>query len=249
MSLIETANMHTTPMSFIEHIIEPDKLLLVWQSPNEEHPRTRFVVGELDRDNENVSLTYLIDSKDFIEAKKLGFTGYPAFQDTIKIHTNVLDALMRRLPPKTRGDFDLYLQGLRLQPNNNLSNFGLLGYSGARLPSDEFSIVHPFYGVEQECELLIEVAGFRYLYKDHNDIQIKEPISFKLVECYVKTQAPALLIFTGQKHIGYVTRALVPTFIDWAKSNRIVSAWVEKVNGTPGRPSVYVFVNVSSKKN
>src|SRR5262245_43162394 len=109
-------------MHFIEHIIEPTKLLLAWQSFNDKE-RTRYIVAQLERIGEDIKLTYLTDSKDFETARSKGFEAYPAFQDTNKNYTNVLDALMRRLPPRSRGDFPEYLQGLRIKPDTQLSNF------------------------------------------------------------------------------------------------------------------------------
>lgn len=67
-------------MNFIEHIIEPKKLLLAWQSPNE-NCRTRYIVAELNRVQDEISLTYLADTEDFRKAQKKGFESYPAFQD------------------------------------------------------------------------------------------------------------------------------------------------------------------------
>src|SRR5688572_15983913 len=101
-------------MHLIEHIIEPTKLLLAWQSADEQH-RTRYIVAELKRVGEEVSLVYLPNTADFIEAQKKGFTAYPAFQDTNIHYHNVLDTFMRRLPPRTRGDFTQYLEGQRLK--------------------------------------------------------------------------------------------------------------------------------------
>ena len=60
-------------MHFIEHIIEPQKLLLAWQSSDEQH-RTRYIVAELFRTPENkIDLIYLKNSQDFHKAKKKGF--------------------------------------------------------------------------------------------------------------------------------------------------------------------------------
>lgn len=109
-------------MRFIEHIIEPTKLLLAWQSLDESH-RARYIVAELNRNGDKIDLTYLTHTKDFQEATSKGFEGYPAFQDTNKMHSNVLDAFMRRLPPRARGDFIQYLEVLitGVRPSLNTS--------------------------------------------------------------------------------------------------------------------------------
>ncbi|OAI47687.1 hypothetical protein AYO45_05655 [Gammaproteobacteria bacterium SCGC AG-212-F23] len=232
-------------MHFIEHIIEPNKLLLAWQSSDEQH-RTRYIVAELNRaENDQITLTYLTNEDDFRKAQSKGFESYPAFPDISKTYDNVLDAFMRRLPPRTRGDFTQYLEGLRLKPDTKLSDFALLGYSGAKLPSDGFSIIHPFNNVRGACELLIEAAGFRHIKKKHDiEINVNDSATFSK-EFNEATQAEAIHITVNSQHIGYVNRGLLPTFFDWMNNNRIVNAWVEKINGTPDKPSRYLYVKIS----
>jgi len=232
-------------MRFIEHIIEPTKLLLAWQSSDEKH-RTRYIVAELNRIGEEITLTYLPNTKDFNDAQQHGFEAYPAFQDTQKTHRNVLDAFMRRLPPRTRGDFTQYLEGLRLKPTTQLSNFALLGYSGAKLPSDGFSIIHPFNDINSPCELLIEVAGFRHI-NPNAKIILNEPASFSK-EFNQAIQEEAIRINIIQQHIGYVCRGLLPSFSKWLDNKQITGAWVEKTNGMPGKPTVYLYVKISVGK-
>ena len=230
-------------MHFIEHIIEPTRILLAWQSLDENH-RTRYIVAELKQVNEQINLNYLVDTSDFNKAKTRGFESYPAFQDIHKTHHNVLDAFMRRLPPRTRGDFEQYLEGIRLKPNVTLSPFALLGYSGARLPSDGFSLIHPFNNVSGECELLIEAAGYRHVRHQHTEeVIVNTPVSFS-TEFHKDTQEDAIVITAAGQKIGYVNRGLLPTFHEWINTGRISNAWVEKINGTPGRPMAYIYVKI-----
>lgn len=235
-------------MHFINHIIEPKRLLLAWQSPEKRY-RTRYIVAELNATGTDISLTYLPESKDYQEAQNKGFDSYPAFPSANVLHHNVLDAFMRRLPPRTRGDFTPYLEGLRLKPDAKLSDFALLGYSGAKLPSDGFSIIHPFYNVDGACELLLEAAGYRHLQKDNDhpvEIKVGDPASFSK-EFNETIQEDAIYISVGQTRIGYVNRGLIPAFRDWMASGRIANAWIEKLNGTPERPTVYIYVEVAGK--
>ena len=238
-------------MHFIEHIIEPTKLLLAWQSMDEKH-RRRYIVAELHCIADDYTLTYLHNSKDFIEAQKHGFEYYPAFKEITKVHHNALDAFMRRLPPRKRGDFSEYLAGLRLSPDAQLSDFALLGYSGAKLLSDGFSIIHPFNDVDGPCELLIEAAGYKYRQKNSTILpQINSRATFSKV-MYRPTQEDsyeedAIAIDVEGSCIGYVYRGLIPTFLDWMKNGRIIGAWVEKTNGTSDKPTVYLYVQVSAK--
>ncbi len=234
-------------MNFIKHIIEPTKLLLAWQPLDEAH-RTRYIVAELCHTEGGVNLTYLVGTNDFNEAQLMGFESYPAFQDINKTHYNVLDTFMRRLPPRSRGDFTQYLAGIRLSPDSSFSDFALLGYSGAKLLSDGFSIIHPFNNVSDEHELLLEVAGFRHM--ENNDVKIVEgaPVTFLIVDKHEITQEPAIRIMVDDKNLGYVNRGLIPTVLEWIKDKRILGAWIEKINGTPTRPLVYIYTQVLEKE-
>lgn len=234
----------------IEHIIEPETLLLAWQSLDEKD-RTRHIVAELYRVQNEISMTYLTHTKDFERAQAKGFECYPAFQDTSKTHLNVLNAFMRRLPPRTRDDFAQYLEGLRLPADTNLlSDFALLGYSGAKLLSDGFSIIHPFTHTSGPCELLVEIAGFRHMPENHNKkIEIGASASFVTQEIHPSTNEPAILIMVNGENLGYVNRGLIPTFLNWMENDRVAKAWVEKINGSPGKPTVYLYVKISAEKS
>ncbi len=227
---------------FIEHIIEPTKLLMTWQDNQE---RTRYVVAELNRVDDKIKLQYLVDSNDFLKARSCGFEYYPAFQNINETYeSGVLDSLMRRLPPKSRADYAQYLEGFRIQPNTNLSDFALLGYTGARLPSDGFAIVNPFYEINTSFEFLLEAAGYRYI--SNLKIDYDDRVSFRK-EFDNNRNEEVIKIFVGDQHIGYVTRALIPYMKAWIVSGRIVDAWVEKKNGNPEQPVVYIYVEISAK--
>ncbi len=228
-------------MHFIEHIIEPMKLLMTWRQSLDNLDRTRYVVAELNRADGNVSLKYLVNSDDFQKAKQLGFEGYPAFQDTNKIHdVGVLDALMRRLPPRTRGDFQEYLEGFRIKPNAKFSDFALLGYTAAKLPSDRFAIINPFDRVNGQIEFLLEAAGYRFMNTPGAEINIDDLARFQEESQIINGKLEnTIKIFVNDLHIGYVTRALLPTFHEWIANKRISKACVEKKNGNPGQPVIY----------
>ncbi len=235
-------------MHFIEHIIEPTKLLLAWQ-PADENRRTRYIVAELSRaENQSITLNYLVNTDDFHKAQDSGFESYPAFQDINKCYPDVLAAFMRRLPPRSRGDFSQYLEGIRLKPTAQISDFALLGYSGAKLLSDGFSIIHPFNHVDGNCELLLEAAGFRHLKKDQAiEIKIGELATFSKAFHNI-TREKAIQITVDDKQIGYVNRGLIPTFTDWIDNKRIADAWIEKINDTHEKPSVYVYVKICAAR-
>jgi hypothetical protein len=229
-------------MNLIKHIIEPNRLLLIWQAP-EGCDRTRRVIGELRRVDDNVVLKYLTDSDDFEAAQKCGFKGYPAFMKFSRIYDEgVLETFMKRLPPRNRPDFAEYLENLRIPSDAKLSDFALLGYSGAKLPSDWFAIAISFDDVREPCEFLTEVAGFRY----YEGMKMEVPVGASVdLEADPENQHDPMAIkvtFDGHK-IGYIGRGQLVAFHKWLNNDQI-TAVVEKSNGRTDRPSIMLFVTV-----
>ncbi len=148
-------------MRYIEHIVEPEKLLLSWQAKN---VRQRMFVAELIRNGDDANLVYLKDSEDFSKAQGLGFENYPGFNTKKEVHENVLGSFMKRLPPRSRGDFGRFLDALRLkgEVKDEISDFVLLGYSGAKLPDDDFTVIHTFENATVPFELMLSVQGYQY---------------------------------------------------------------------------------------
>src|SRR5437879_2933750 len=108
-------------MNYIRHVVEFDKLNLVWQSDNDPN-HLRYIVAELTRQGNNVQLKYLKSTQDFETALGFGFKGYPAFNTEKADHSSgVLEAFKRRLPPRTRGDFGKYLEMFRLPQSIKIS--------------------------------------------------------------------------------------------------------------------------------
>jgi hypothetical protein len=56
-------------MKYIEHIIEPEKLLLSWQTSQLGQNRGRMFVAELIHKGEDADLVYLFDSDEFLVAQ------------------------------------------------------------------------------------------------------------------------------------------------------------------------------------
>lgn len=226
----------------IEHLVDFDKLYLVWQAPQDPH-RLRYTVAVLIRTAFGVEFRYLKSSEDYQRAIKLGFTGYPAFNTDKEIHTvGVLDAFTRRLPPNTRGDFKQYLEILRLPTEP--SEFSLLGYAGAKLPGDSFTIIPSFEKVTNAFEFLMDVAGFRHeVEMDLEKINLGTAVTF-VEEPENIIDPDAIRICIENMKIGYVTRALLPAFHEWMKTGRQIDAVIERKNGQPDSPVLYLFVRV-----
>lgn len=232
-------------MNRLTYLHEPDRLLLTWQQPDNLPPRTRRVVAEIVRDNDKIVFRYLPDTADYQAALANGFLGYPAFDPAIIVHeTGVLEALSRRLPPRKRDDFAEYLVQYRLPENFNGSDLALLGYTGGRLPSDTFGFVPDFSQTVLPIDLLLEVAGHRHQ-ESMGCFQPKEgmPITFQL-DPENAFDADAVQVLHDNQCLGYVNRALHPWFANLLRNGRPIAAFIERVNGKPDRPLIYVMCRI-----
>lgn len=234
-------------MSQIEHILHPKRLLLVWRPSQTGSARTRRVVAEVVQpaDNANAVLRYLADSEDFADATAEGFQGYPAFKlEQIEHASNVLDSFVRRLPPRSREDFDQYLNRHRLPSNTELSDMALLAYTNAKLPSDGFELFPDLTNTRPPFELVIEVAGFRHQdCVSLDDIYVGDPIVLK-PEPENQFDSNAIGVFHNSAKIGYIDRAQAPSFQAWIRNGFRINATVERINGRVDRPLIYVFITV-----
>lgn len=232
-------------MTSLSHIVEPVKLLLTWQPRPDREPRTRRVVGEVVIGAEGEFMfRYLSGTEDFTRAREAGFVDYPAFNVRApQVTQGVIEALLRRLPPRNREDFDRYLQLHRLPTPFKFSDFALLGYTGAQLPGDGFSLVPMFPLDVRECEFITEVAGVRHV-AGANASQIKVGDALTLARASLNPVDPdAIHVLRDGHPIGFINRAIRLSFNEWMKTHDI-SMTVDRLNGTPDRPMVYAWVRV-----
>ena len=226
-------------MNLIHHINQPKRLLLAWQSLK--GTRTRYVVGELCLDGGSCRFSYLPNTEDFVKAVDEGFVCYPAFRKLNQEYSEgVLETFMSRIPPRKRGDFNKYLAQWRLAPDLDISDFALLGHTGAKLPNDGFSLINPFENIDTSFEFYIEVAGFRYQENVCLDeVSIGMSVSFASEVGNVFDQHAVSINVLGNK-IGYVNKIQSPAFKQWLEHYSI-DACIERINGTSDRPLIYIF--------
>lgn len=234
-------------MNFIEHILEPDHLLLAWQAGSVD--RTRYVVGDLYRRIDcRAVLAYRRDDEELVRAQRLGFQGYPAFKRLDREYDQgVLKTFMRRLPPRNRNDFGQYLRQLRIPDDAEISDFALLGYSEARLPGDGFSLINPFDAVDGPCEFLTEIAGFRYQETAIAEITLGEFVEFR-PEPENPHDDRAIAVYASDHRIGYINRAQITAFHGWLAEDRL-SAVIERISDKPDHPRVFLFVSVAAQRD
>lgn len=241
---------------WIRTVAEPRRLILTWQAPDQFGPanRTRWAVGVVERQDSTATFRYL-SSEEFglfnpgrslEQLMSFGYRGYPAFRQKDEkqiFDAGVLATFLRRLPPRSRPDFSSYLRSFRVDPAAAMSDFALLGITEAKLPSDGFSLVDPLDARLLTCDLMLEIAGYRYYARK----LLKDPSVGDLVsieEDPDKTYEPhAVAVYLGDAKIGNINRLQAPTFISWLADRRL-SAVVERVNGTPERPRLHIFVQV-----
>jgi hypothetical protein len=233
----------------LRNIVEPEALLLTWQPPEEAlADRTRRVVARIEPDHTGqLTFEYLRGADDFLKAREAGFQGFPLISmQSERVSEGVLEALMRRLPPRRRDDFDKYLDQHRLPSPFAFSDLALLGHTGARLPSDGFSLVPVFPSAHTgPCDFIVEVAGLRHVFTgDVSSIRLGDAVSIR-AEPDNAIDARAVAIVWQGKPIGYVSRVLQGPFTDWLLS-RQSTAQVTRVNGKPSRPLVYVAIRISA---
>jgi hypothetical protein len=195
---------------FIEHLVEPQRLLLYWQA-RESKKRSRYRVGQLVMKGGQVVLQY-DHGPEMAEAKQMGFEGYPAFPLKQVEHSHqVMEAFKRRLPPRSRGDFSRYLELRAIQADAEISDFALLGYSGAKLPNDGFELVHPFDDPPEAFEVLLEVAGFRHEAElDASELNKGDPVQF-VPEPENPVDTQAIRMESAGRKLGYVPRGHLDT--------------------------------------
>lgn len=232
-------------MITLHHIVEPTRLLMTWKPLDRNAPsRTRRVIGEVCQESGGrIVFRYLKNTPDFEAARETGFKGFPAFRlKDDEVRQGVIESLLRRLPPRKREDFADFLAQHRLPSPFNHSDMALLGYTGARLPSDGFALVPDFSASEAPCDYLMEVAGVRHILgTDLSSIHEGAAVEFVIDRENIVDRDALLVVCHGQK-IGYVNRAFRETLHRWLKQYR-VSATIEKLNGKPERPLVYVRIS------
>lgn len=236
-------------MRYIQHIIEPQELLLSWQTDSPEN-RMRLFVAKLIRNGNDADLVYLKDTPDFKTAQKNGFDCYPGLSVETDRHINILATFMKRLPPRSRNDFPKFLNALRLNPQDSgkISNFALLGYSNAKLPGDGFTVINPFTNIEPPFELLMQVQGYRFFTDPDLHESLKEglAVSFQAQPQNLKDPKAIMILIDGRQ-IGYACKGLTDSLHRWIKSGYDISASIERINGTPERPDVFILVEISTK--
>lgn len=206
-----------------------------------------FVAELVRTDDGNANLIYFNKTEDFKKAQKRGFENYPGYSIDQSEHKNVLISFLKRIPPRSRKDFDRFLNSLRINPDmkEQVSDFALLGYSRASLPSDEFTLIHPFCNAAPPFEFLTPVQGYEYYLKNMPYENMAEglEITFKPEPTNAKDSKAIAMQIDG-KTVGYICRGLLESFHRWLDAGYTIAATIGRINGTPENPKAFAFVTV-----
>lgn len=240
---------------WFEHPAEPARLVLAWQAPDGVADRRRWQVGQIERTSDGVVFRYFqgsefeaANSGRSVEAlRQQGFVSFPAFdyEPGKVVSEGVMATFGRRLPPKSRADFDRYLEYFSINPQTTLSDFALFAITEARLPGDGFSLVDPLDPGLSGGEVSFEIAGFR-----HEKVTNKPEVgqSLRLVpEPGNLHDEHAIQVFLGGERIGYVNRIQAPVIGEWL-ADRYLECVVLRFNGRPGAPRAYALLRLHPRK-
>jgi len=229
-------------MRKLKNIVEPESLLLVWQEPVS---RARYVVGRVTRDNGGYCFRYLPGS-DLETAKRKGFDGYLAFPHfDAEYRLGVMESFMTRLPPRSWDDFGKFLNYWHLDSSlkDSISDFALLGYTGAALSRDGFRFV-PVFPQLANLEFIVEVAGGRY---QDSPCAIGEAVHFT-TEPDNQYDVDAIRVETRDgRMLGYVMHGLNRQIGEWLENGQL-SGEIVRINGNSLRPVLLIHVEFSRQQ-
>jgi hypothetical protein len=235
---------------WIEHSVEPKRLILEWRPPQQVKVRMRWAVGELVRDSSKVWFRYFGEDEiprqnlrhDLADLKATGFSGYPAFlwKPGQVFEDQAISAFMRRVPSRQRSDFAAYLEQFQVKADSIKSDFQLLAVTGASLPNDGFSLVDPLDSQTDHQDTVLQVYGLQYQNYHLNELKVDDAVIL-IAEPENEHDRFAVKIESGGRKIGYVPRLQAESICSWLRRGQILGN-VLKINGTLDRPRVLIFV-------
>lgn len=242
-------------MKMVEHIINPNRLLLIWQAVDSAAGKgrgDRYIVGEVRKGQEGLILEYYDNDVTQRVAQDFSFNGLTAFPfHSDKIYTNhVEETLAKRLAPSSRLDFADYLRAYRLpiQMASELSVMQLLAYTGGVLAGDGFSFVPTFENIPQPYDFIFEIAGFRHSAGMNigNISNLQGQTVLFNHDSQHQIDKNAIEIICDGINLGYVPKGLNMSFKNDLLGKTILNAHITRINGSKERPSVWVMVSVSA---
>ena len=100
-------------------------------------------------------------------------------------------------------------------------------------------MVDPFDGSLACCDLMLEIAGYRYYPKDIQ-LSVGDPVNLAPEPQNPYDPGAVQVQMAGCK-IGNINRLQAPAFQQWLVE-RQVTAVVERLSDRPGKPRAFIFV-------
>jgi hypothetical protein len=223
------------------------KLWLVWKDPN---TRQRFVVGRLWYDFKYYFQYFQVKDQNGINnfgldlAEEFGFRKLEPFQD-LHVYSNrtLFQVFNRRLPDRTRPDFDILVKEYRLNPD--CTPLELLEATGGRLATDTLEFVTPFTFEESgKFDIDFYIAGWRYYNGESIFDELKNGTPLKLSLDPTNQYDPFAIkvLGPGDVMLGYVP-VYYSRYLDEVVKNNNYQAHVERT-GALNNPQIRVLINV-----
>jgi len=218
------------------------KIYLSWQAAD--HGQ-RYIIAELiEKANGEYCFRY-IPGSDLEEAKKHGFTGYPAFPAFDKEYTNnAIDPFVMRLPARARMDLDILLKYWEIH-DRNITDFDLLAITGGKLRTDNFEFIDP-HKTRRPNQFLTELAGFVHHAEDKKlreipvgtEVQLERDLNNRFDPFAVK------VLYQG-KQIGYIKKVHAQTISEEIAKGKKVKAEVKNfdLNGVVNSVLLKVIIS------
>jgi hypothetical protein len=236
---------------WIEHPSESGRLLLTWRAPETVTTRMRWAVAEVWQTDGEFRFRHLTggefealnEGRSRQQLKEAGFIAFPPLPDEAQVYAGeeVLQALMRRLPPASRPDFPKYLAHHHIKHPTTMTAVQLLGATGAELPNDRFGFVDPLEPSATHLDCLIELHGFRH-YAGNVNLNVEQELRL-LPEPTNAYDPQAIRLTAGGACVGYVSRLQARSVLRYLEVRR-VTAFLARLNGSPDRPRAFAMLHV-----
>ena len=206
---------------WISHFSEPSRLLLAWRgtrSKRRTHAlRCRQAIAQ--RKRCHAALSERARGRKAQEARVSGISSLQV--RSARTSARRACGLSSPIAATSPAGFDAYKAQFRLKPDLGLTDFALLAYTGARLPSDGFSVVDKLEDVRAPSELVLEIVGHRHwVTKLKSPLHIGEALDL-LPEPENPVDKNAVVMKARGNVVGYVNRLQTAAFQKWLREGSV----------------------------
>jgi hypothetical protein len=196
--------------------------------------------------NSNDPCSHNINNCGLDKAQEHGFTCLEPFKEQSETYSSkeLFNFFDRRLPDRTRPDFEMLVQEYNL--DKDCTPMELLEATGGRLAIDTFELVSPFV-MQQSGDFEIEfyVAGWRYYNGEEVIEQLYPGLKLELkLELDNKYDSSAIQVYgPNQTLLGYVP-VYYTRYLDEAVKNNKCEAYVDNI-GPKDNPQLRLKVKIN----